>query len=86
MAGSFILFGVGVFIITFCCTALICRDGICIWLICCIVMLRYRTGFAFIKEMTYLFLVTAIALFTSVGQMSLIELSMLNGIICLIAF
>ena len=49
-------------------------------------MLRYRTESISIKEMTYLFLVTAVALLTSVGQMSLIELSILNGIICLIAF
>ncbi|MDU0113697.1 DUF4956 domain-containing protein [Psychrosphaera aquimarina] len=36
--------------------------------------------------MTYLFLVTAIALLTSVGQMSLVDLAILNGVICLIAF
>jgi len=48
-------------------------------------MLRYRTESISIKEMTYLFLVTAIALLTSVGQMSLLDLGILNGSICIIA-
>jgi hypothetical protein len=36
--------------------------------------------------MTYLFLVTAISLLTSIGQMNLVDLLTLNGVICLLAF
>ncbi|TMO77182.1 DUF4956 domain-containing protein [Pseudoalteromonas sp. S3776] len=86
VAGSFILFGVGVFIITFLLHDVDMSMEFAFGLFAVFTMLRYRTESISIKEMTYLFLVTAIALLTSVGQMSLIELSILNGIICLIAF
>ena len=39
-----------------------------------------------IKEMTYLFLVTAIALLSAVNQLPTYELWMLHGALCLIAF
>ncbi|MFK8020928.1 MAG: DUF4956 domain-containing protein, partial [Pseudomonadales bacterium] len=49
-------------------------------------MLRYRTESITIKEMTYLFLVIAIALLSAVGQMVWWELIMLNGFVCLMAW
>ena len=86
VAGSFILFGAGVFIITFLLHGVDMSMEFAFGLFAVFTMLRYRTESISIKEMTYLFLVTAIALLTSVGQMSLLELAILNAIICLIAF
>lgn len=86
VAGSFILFGVGVFIITYLLHGVDMSMEFAFGLFAVFTMLRYRTEAITIKEMTYLFLVTAIALLTSVGQMSLIDLMILNGVICIIAF
>ncbi len=49
-------------------------------------MLRYRTESISIKEMTYLFLVIAIALLSSVGTMLHVELLALTLFICLLTF
>lgn len=86
VAGSFILFGVGVFIITYLLHGVDMSMEFAFGLFAVFTMLRYRTESISIKEMTYLFLVTAIALLTSVGQMSLLDLITLNGVICLLAF
>ncbi|MEW6981814.1 DUF4956 domain-containing protein [Colwelliaceae bacterium 6471] len=86
VAGSFILFGVGVFIITYLLHGVDMSMEFAFGLFAVFTMLRYRTESISIKEMTYLFLVTAIALLTSVGQMSLIDLTTLNAVICLLAF
>ncbi|MGL1958814.1 MAG: DUF4956 domain-containing protein [Colwellia sp.] len=86
VAGSFILFGIGVFIITYLLHGVDMSMEFAFGLFAVFTMLRYRTEAITIKEMTYLFLVTAIALLTSVGQMSLIDLMILNGVICIIAF
>jgi hypothetical protein len=85
VSGSFILFGVGVFIITYLLHGVDMSMEFAFGLFAVFTMLRYRTESISIKEMTYLFLVTAIALLTSVGQMSLTDLALLNGLICLIA-
>ena len=45
-------------------------------------MLRYRTESISIKEMTYLFLVIAIALLSAVSTLSTYELSLINLAIC----
>jgi hypothetical protein len=86
VAGSFILFGVGVFIITHLLHGVDMSMEFAFGLFAVFTMLRYRTESISIKEMTYLFLVTAIALLTSVGQMSTADLLTLNGLICFIAF
>lgn len=86
VAGSFLLFGMGVFIITYLLHGVDMSMEFAFGLFAVFTMLRYRTESISIKEMTYLFLVTAIALLTSVGQMSTIDLVKLNGIICFIAF
>ncbi|MGJ8691627.1 MAG: DUF4956 domain-containing protein [Thalassotalea sp.] len=86
VAGSFILFGVGVFIITYLLHGVDMSMEFAFGLFAVFTMLRYRTESISIKEMTYLFLVTAIALLTSVGQLSLFDLGILNSMICLIAF
>lgn len=86
VAGSFILFGVGIFIITYLLHGVDMSMEFAFGLFAVFTMLRYRTESISIKEMTYLFLVTAIALLTSVGQMNLFDLMVLNGVICLLAF
>lgn len=86
VAGSFILFGVGVFIITYLLHGVDMSMEFAFGLFAVFTMLRYRTESISIKEMTYLFLVTAISLLTSVGQMSLLDLATLNGSICILAF
>ena len=86
VAGSFVLFGAGVFIITFLLHGVDMSMEFAFGLFAVFTMLRYRTESISIKEMTYLFLVTAIALLTSVGQMSLVDLITLNGTVCLLAF
>lgn len=86
VAGSFILFGVGVFIITYLLHGVDMSMEFAFGLFAVFTMLRYRTESISIKEMTYLFLVTAIALLTSVGQMGLVDLCILNSVICIIAF
>jgi len=86
VASSFILFGVGIFIITYLLHGVDMSMEFSFGLFAVFTMLRYRTESISIKEMTYLFLVTAIALLTSVGQMNLIDLISLNAVICLLAF
>lgn len=86
VAGSFILFGSGVFIITHLLHGVDMSMEFAFGLFAVFTMLRYRTESISIKEMTYLFLVTAIALLTSVGQMPLTDIMLLNGVIGLLAF
>lgn len=86
VAGSFLLFGVGIYIITYLLHGVDMSMEFAFGLFAVFTMLRYRTDTISIKEMTYLFLVTAIALLTAVSQLPHIELILLNGFICLIAF
>ena len=86
VAGSFLLFGVGIYIITYLLHGVDMSMEFAFGLFAVFTMLRYRTDTISIKEMTYLFLVTAIALLTAVSQLAHIELILLNGFICLIAF
>lgn len=86
VAGSFLLFGVGIFIITNLLHGVDMSMEFAFGLFAVFTMLRYRTDTISIKEMTYLFLVTAIALLTAVSSLNTTELLLLNGLICLIAF
>ncbi|MBF7074503.1 DUF4956 domain-containing protein [Glaciecola sp. MH2013] len=86
VAGSFLLFGVGIFIITNLLHGVDMSMEFAFGLFAVFTMLRYRTDAISIKEMTYLFLVTAIALLTAVSKLSTLELLALNGLICGIAF
>jgi len=86
VAGSFLLFGVGIFIITNLLHGVDMSMEFAFGLFAVFTMLRYRTDTISIKEMTYLFLVTAIALLTAVSSLSIVELLSLNGLICFIAF
>ena len=84
-ASSFILFGLGVFLITSQLGSLDISMGFAFGLFAIFSMLRYRTESITIKEMTYLFLVIAISLLSALSTISYLELALLLGLTCLVA-
>jgi len=86
ITGSFILFGTGLYIITYLLHGVDMSMGFAFGMFAVFTMLRYRTESLSISEMTYLFLVIAMSLLAAVGKVSLLELVILNSIICSIAF
>ncbi len=84
-AASFILFGVGVFLVTSLLHSVTVTMGFAFGLFAVFSMLRYRTEALGIKEMTYLFLVIAMALLAAVGNMHHGELVFLNLLVIAIA-
>ena len=80
------LFGIGVFLITSLLHSAEVSMGFAFGLFAVFSMLRYRTESISIKEMTYLFLVIAIALLSAVGTMKTIELLVISLSICLITY
>lgn len=85
-ASSFILFGMGVFLVTGQLASVDISLGFAFGLFAIFSMLRYRTESISIKEMTYLFLVIAIALLSAVSDMSHLELAVVLGVICVMAY
>lgn len=85
-ASSFILFGMGVFLVTSLLHSAEVSMGFAFGLFAVFSMLRYRTESISIKEMTYLFLVIAIALLAAVSKLSAIELSCITLTVCLITY
>jgi len=85
-ASSFILFGMGVFLVTGQLASVDISIGFAFGLFAIFSMLRYRTESITIKEMTYLFLVIAMALLSAVGTMSHGELALLLTIVCGFAY
>ena len=81
-ASSFMLFGMGVFLVTSLLHSADVSMGFAFGLFAVFSMLRYRTESISIKEMTYLFLVIAIALLSAVSTLSTYELSLINLAIC----
>ncbi len=86
LASSFILFGVGIFVITFTLKSAEMSMGFAFGLFAVFTMLRYRTEPISIKEMTYLFLVIAISLLSAVSQLSTSALATVNLALCITAF
>ncbi|TYC57314.1 DUF4956 domain-containing protein [Marinobacter sp. BW6] len=84
-AASFILFGVGVFLVTALLHSVTVTMGFAFGLFAVFSMLRYRTEALGIKEMTYLFLVIAMALLAAVGNMHHLELVCLNLLVIALA-
>lgn len=84
-AASFMLFGVGVFLVTALLHSVTVSMGFAFGLFAVFSMLRYRTEALGIKEMTYLFLVIAMALLAAVGTMAHVFLVGLNGLIIAVA-
>ncbi len=85
-SASFILFGIGVFLVTKLLHNADVSMGFAFGLFAIFSMLRYRTEAIDIKDMTYLFLVIAIALLSAVGTMPHWQLVLLNVFIILLAF
>ncbi len=85
-ASSFMLFGMGVFLVTALLHSADVSMGFAFGLFAVFSMLRYRTESISIKEMTYLFLVIAIALLCAVSTMLALELFVLTLFICFLAF
>lgn len=85
-ASSFMLFGTGVFLVTSLLHSAEVSMGFAFGLFAVFSMLRYRTESISIKEMTYLFLVIAIALLSAVGTMKAIELLVISLSICIITY
>jgi hypothetical protein len=85
-AASFVLFGIGVFIVIYFLHGVDMSMGFAFGLFAVFTMLRYRTESISIKEMTYLFLVIAISLLTAVAQMGPVQMIMLNVLLCGTAF
>ncbi len=85
-ASSFILFGTGVFLVTSQLHSVDISMGFAFGLFAIFSMLRYRTESITIKEMTYLFLVIAIALLSAVGTMSHGFLIVLLTLVCALAY
>lgn len=85
-ASSFMLFGLGVFLVTSLLHSAQVSMGFAFGLFAVFSMLRYRTESISIKEMTYLFLVIAIALLSAVGTMKNTELLIITISICAITF
>lgn len=84
-AASFILFGVGVFLVTALLHSVTVTMGFAFGLFAVFSMLRYRTEALGIKEMTYLFLVIAMALLAAVGTMHHLELVFMNLLVIVLA-
>lgn len=85
-ASSFILFGMGVFLVTGQLAKVEISLGFAFGLFAIFSMLRYRTESISIKEMTYLFLVIAIALLSAVSNMSHLELAVILALVCAMAY
>jgi signal transduction histidine kinase len=85
-ASSFILFGMGVFLVTGQLASVDISMGFAFGLFAIFSMLRYRTESITIKEMTYLFLVIAMALLSAIGTMSHLELALILAVICGLAY
>ncbi len=85
-ATSFILFGVGVFLVTYLLHSVDMTMGFAFGLFAVFSMLRYRTESISIKEMTYLFLVITLALLSAVGPVNTLELVLINLAICVTAY
>ncbi len=77
-ASSFMLFGMGVFLVTSLLHSADVSMGFAFGLFAVFSMLRYRTESISIKEMTYLFLVIAIALLSAVSTLHPYELLIIN--------
>ncbi len=78
-ASSFILFGMGVFLVTSQLSKVDISLGFAFGLFAIFSMLRYRTESITIKEMTYLFLVIAMSLLSAVGGMQQRKLRVLHA-------
>lgn len=85
-SASFILFGMGVYIITGLLHKTEISMGFAFGLFAVFSMLRYRTESISVKEMTYLFLVITVSLLNAVSGLNIYELTIINGLIIFMAY
>ena len=85
-AAAFILFGLGVFLVTSQLSSVDISMGFAFGLFAIFSMLRYRTESITINEMTYLFLVIAMSLLSGVGVTDHVTLVVLFVLICALAY
>ena len=85
-SASFILFGMGVFIITALLHKTDISMGFAFGLFAVFSMLRYRTESISVKEMTYLFLVIAISLLNAVSGLGPYELITVDSLLIILAY
>jgi len=83
--GAFFLFGCGVFLVTRLLHNVEMTMGFAFGLFAVFSMLRYRTESLTVRDMTYLFVVIAISLISSVSPLNYVELILVHGFICLLA-
>lgn len=79
---AFTVFGYGVFLVTALLHNVEMSMGFAFGLFAVFSLLRYRTEAISLRDMTYLFLVIVISLLSSVGPMSIVELIILNTLVC----
>ena len=82
---AFFLFGCGVFLVTRLLHNVDMTMGFAFGLFAVFSMLRYRTESLAVRDMTYLFVVIAISLISSVSPLNLVELLIVHGFICVLA-
>ena len=86
-SSGFFIFGQGVFFVTALLHSVEMSMGFAFGLFAVFSMLRYRTETLSIRDMTYLFVLIAISLLSSVSSLNVIELAGVNLTLCvLVAF
>ena len=83
---AFILFGTGVFLVTHLLHTVEMTMGFAFGLFAVFSMLRYRTESLSVRDMTYLFIVIAMSLISSVSPLNGYELVSVLGFICVLAW
>lgn len=83
--GGFMLFGNGIFVVTALLHDVELSMGFAFGLFAVFSMLRYRTESLSTVEMAYLFVAIAVSLLSAVGNLNLLELMLVNGLICALA-
>lgn len=83
---TFFLFNIIIFIITYLLNKVDMSMGAAFGLFAVFSMIRYRTEGISAKDMTYLFIVIAIGLISSVSKGSFFELSLINLVIIILTF
>lgn len=83
-SSGFLVFGNGVFFVTALLHDVEMSMGFAFGLFAVFSMLRYRTETLSVRDMTYLFVLIAISLLSSVSTLSMMELTGVNAALCII--
>ncbi|MFE8070820.1 DUF4956 domain-containing protein [Marinobacteraceae bacterium S3BR75-40.1] len=83
VAGSMVLFGMGVFLVTYLLHSIEMSMGFVFGLFAIFSMLRYRTESMTVQDMTYLFLAISLSLIIAVSNLSLLENALIAAFVCL---